>query len=161
MVSFRINLVLFKTFTNKKVMEIFLYSWVNAYLKRVLKKISAYKVHIFWEGHKILLSLHLAFDYSTYSQKKGEDFAKFCGLLRIYELYKIILSPLIWESWRFSCKKIMFVTFFLKLFSLSQVHQGWCQSWTNRNHHPLWRPKGLFGAVYAISRPAPHKIVSM
>ena len=26
------------------------------------------------------------FDYSTYSQKIGEDFAKFCGLLRIYEL---------------------------------------------------------------------------
>ena len=27
------------------------------------------------------------FDYSTYSQKLGEDFVKFCGLLRIYELY--------------------------------------------------------------------------
>ena len=26
-------------------------------------------------------------DYSTYRQKLGEDFAKFCGLLRIYELY--------------------------------------------------------------------------
>ena len=25
--------------------------------------------------------------YSKYSQKLGEDFAKFCGLLRIYELY--------------------------------------------------------------------------
>ena len=44
------------------------------------------KVHIFWEGHKILWNLHLTFDYSTYSQKLGEDFAKFCGLLRIYEL---------------------------------------------------------------------------
>ena len=36
-------------------------------------------------------NLHLIFDYSTYSQKLGEDFAKFCGLLRIYELYKNIL----------------------------------------------------------------------
>ena len=27
------------------------------------------------------------FDYSTYSQKLGGDSAKFCGLLRIYELY--------------------------------------------------------------------------
>ena len=27
------------------------------------------KVHIFWEGHKILQNLHLTFDYSTYSQK--------------------------------------------------------------------------------------------
>ena len=32
-----------------------------------------YKVHIFWEGHKILQNLHLTFDYSTYSQKLGED----------------------------------------------------------------------------------------
>ena len=44
------------------------------------------KVHIFWAGHKILRNLHLTFDYSTYSQKLGEDFAKFCGLLMIYEL---------------------------------------------------------------------------
>ena len=29
----------------------------------------------------------LTFDYSTYSQKEGEYFAKFRGLLRIYELY--------------------------------------------------------------------------
>ena len=30
------------------------------------------KVHIFWEGHKILRNLHLTFDYSTYSQKKSK-----------------------------------------------------------------------------------------
>ena len=36
---------------------------------------------------KILRNLLLAVDYSTYGQKLGEDFAKFCGLLRIYELY--------------------------------------------------------------------------
>ena len=35
---------------------------------------------------KILRNLPLTFDYSTYDQKLGEDFAKFCGLLRIYEL---------------------------------------------------------------------------
>ena len=45
------------------------------------------KVHIFWEGHKILRNLHLTFVYMYYRQKKGEDFAKFCGLLWIYELY--------------------------------------------------------------------------
>ena len=28
-----------------------------------------FKVHIFWEGHKILRNLSLTFDYSTYSQK--------------------------------------------------------------------------------------------
>ena len=35
---------------------------------------------------KILQNLPLTFDHSTYSQKLVEDFAKFCGLLRIYEL---------------------------------------------------------------------------
>ena len=29
-----------------------------------------FKVHIFWEGHKILRNLPLTFDYSTYSQGK-------------------------------------------------------------------------------------------
>ena len=29
---------------------------------------SRVKVHIFWEGHKILRNLHLKFDYSTHSQ---------------------------------------------------------------------------------------------
>ena len=32
-------------------------------------------------------NLHLTFDYSTYGQKYIEDFAKFCGLLRMFELY--------------------------------------------------------------------------
>ena len=48
------------------------------------------KVHIFREGQKILRNLPLTFDYSSYSQKLGKDFAKFCGLLRIYELYASI-----------------------------------------------------------------------
>ena len=45
------------------------------------------KVHIFWEGHKILRNLHLTFDWQYIGQIIGGDFAKFCGLLRIYELY--------------------------------------------------------------------------
>ena len=44
-------------------------------------------------------NLHLTFDYSTYSQKLGEDFAKFCGLLRIYELYiPLVPSELSWTA---------------------------------------------------------------
>ena len=35
------------------------------------------KVHIFWEGHKILRNLPLTFDPMYCSQKLGEDFAKF------------------------------------------------------------------------------------
>ena len=45
------------------------------------------KVHMFWEGHKIWRNIPLTFDGMYCSQKLGEDFAKFCGLLRIYELY--------------------------------------------------------------------------
>ena len=44
------------------------------------------KVHIFWEGHKILRNFHLTYDWRNIGQKQGEDFAKFSGLLRIYEL---------------------------------------------------------------------------
>ena len=42
------------------------------------------KVHIFWEGHKILRNLHRKFDRYYIGQIYGGDFAKFCGLLRIY-----------------------------------------------------------------------------
>ena len=45
------------------------------------------KVHIFWEGHKILQNLHQSFDWQYIGQIIGGDFAKFCGLLRSYELY--------------------------------------------------------------------------
>ena len=45
------------------------------------------KFHIFWEGHKILQNLHRTFVLCSASQIIGGDFAKFCGLLRIYELY--------------------------------------------------------------------------
>jgi hypothetical protein len=51
------------------------------------------KVHIFWEGHKILHNLPRTFDCMYCSQKLGEDFAKFCGLLRIYELYQKLFWP--------------------------------------------------------------------
>ena len=46
-----------------------------------------FKVYLFWEGHKIWRNLHQLFVQFTASQIIGGDFAKFCGLLRIYELY--------------------------------------------------------------------------
>ena len=45
------------------------------------------KVHIFWEGHKILRNLRRRFFLCSASQIYSGDFSKFCGLLRIYELY--------------------------------------------------------------------------
>ena len=46
------------------------------------------KVHIFWEGHKVFQNLHQLFDWKYIGQIIGGDFPRFCGLLRIYELYK-------------------------------------------------------------------------
>ena len=51
------------------------------------------KVHIFWEGHKILRNLHQLFDWQyIVGQIIGGDFAKFCGLLRMYEFYQNMSS---------------------------------------------------------------------
>ena len=50
------------------------------------------KVHIFLEGHKILRNLHQIFDWHYIGQILGGDFAKVCGLLRIYELKKKIIA---------------------------------------------------------------------
>ena len=43
---------------------------------------------IFWEGLKILQNFHLNFVLCSASQIYDGDFAKFCCLLRIYELYQ-------------------------------------------------------------------------
>ena len=42
------------------------------------------KVHIFWEGHKVLRNLHLTFDYSTYSKVKiSQNFVAFSEYMNI------------------------------------------------------------------------------
>jgi hypothetical protein len=46
---------------------------------------NAFKVHIFGEGHNILQNLH-QFDWQYIGKIIVGDFAKFYGLLRIYEL---------------------------------------------------------------------------
>ena len=49
------------------------------------KKMINNKVHIFWEGHEMS---NVNLTVTTYiGQIYGGDFAKSCGLLRIYELY--------------------------------------------------------------------------
>ena len=62
-------------------------------------KLKVSKVHIFWEGHKILWYLHQSFVICTASQIIGGDFAKFCGLLRIYELY-LPIPKIRWKTER-------------------------------------------------------------
>ena len=50
------------------------------------------KVHIFWEGHTILRNIHSRFVLCSASQIYGGDFAKLCGLLRMYELKCVLYS---------------------------------------------------------------------
>ena len=58
-------------------------------LVRDTLSLSFLKVHIFWEGHKILRNLHRRFDRYYIGQIYSGDFAKLCGLLRIYELFYV------------------------------------------------------------------------
>ena len=44
-------------------------------------------IYLIWEGNKILRNLHCRFDWHYTGQICGGDFTKFCGLLRIHELY--------------------------------------------------------------------------
>ena len=55
-------------------------------VKKIAQNDKFSKVHIFWEGYKILQNLHRRFVLCSNGQIYGGDFAKFCGLLRIYEL---------------------------------------------------------------------------
>ena len=100
------------------------------------------KVHIFWEGHKILRNLHDRFDRYYIGQIYGGDFAKICGLLRIYELYQYMHSL-----------KIEFhglLLFFIPLFPLPVA--SWCKvidstrNWVTSTLGP-WKIQGsiLFG----------------
>ena len=72
------NLIISKIFW-KRCRFIFFY-FLSVSLLTQQYDIALFKVHIFWEGFKILQNLPLTFDCMYCS------FAKFCGLLRIYEL---------------------------------------------------------------------------
>ena len=52
------------------------------------------KVHTFWEGHKILQNLYDTFVLCQVTLEISQNF-DFCGLLRIYELYKKVRFGLV------------------------------------------------------------------
>ena len=62
----------------------FLFFYEAMFPYKFIKKIQPIKVHIFREGNKILRNLHCRFDWHYIGQIYGGDFAKFCGLLKIY-----------------------------------------------------------------------------
>jgi hypothetical protein len=49
-------------------------------------------------SEEILQNLHQLFDWQYIGQIIGGDFAKFCGLLRIYEFYLVMMLELFLES---------------------------------------------------------------
>ena len=85
------SILLFKE--NSNIFCCFLKKLVNYYFSTTVPNkcyccwADLHLVHKFWEGNKILQSLHLTFDWHYIGQKWCGDFAKFCVLLRIYELY--------------------------------------------------------------------------
>ena len=73
---------------DEKLFSFFTIGLTITNLASIQKILHSIKVHIFWKGHKILRNLHQLFVLCTASQIIGGDFAKLCGLLRIYELYQ-------------------------------------------------------------------------
>ena len=65
-----------------RTIRIFNKAIILSYFENYSTKVG--KVHIFWEGHKILRNLHQLFDWQYIGQIFGGDFAKFCGLLRTF-----------------------------------------------------------------------------
>ena len=107
----------------------------NVWSKQAGLDIFPFKVHIFWEGHKILRNLHRRFVLWSNGQIYGGDFAKFCGLFRIYELYlgenrmyelylgenhmrvEIFFQIFRWKKtcwWKFVCKKNKCIYMFIR-----------------------------------------------
>ena len=82
------------------------------------------KVHIFWEGHKILQNLHLTFVLCSACRRFGEEFAKFCGLLRIYELQLSMLCIIIRKIFTRNAQYIP-MRFHLGTIHLRRLHVLW------------------------------------
>ena len=73
------NLNFWNIINRKKCTRVLILIFILSHLEKKCTKSSAFlsKVHIFWEGHKILRNLPLTFDCMYCSQKLVEDFAKF------------------------------------------------------------------------------------
>ena len=72
---------------NQNVFNVFFVSFLlKIFMLQIFNQIQVC-FHIFWEGHENLQNLHHRFDRYYIRQIYGRDFGKFCGLLKIYELY--------------------------------------------------------------------------
>ena len=88
----------------------------------LLNAIESAKVDIFWEGHNFFQNLHLRFVLWSNGQIYGGYFAKFCGLLRIYELYSTLTFSNL-HSRRFDRKSsLVSASIFIYFLSSYYVH---------------------------------------
>ena len=108
--------------TYSSILHIVWKYWIKVVLQIFMEAVSKkalsfdiFKVHIFWEGHRRFV---LCINGRIYSG----DFSKFCGLLRIYELYvhtarqKLLLLTFWLQSQKYFCHaQILFhLTYFLR-----------------------------------------------
>ena len=84
-----------QTWPNSQDDNYFPSKWWKVVILTISSALAFLKVHIFWEGHKILRNLHQFCVLWTASQTIGRYFAKFCGPLRIYELYQLEINHVI------------------------------------------------------------------
>ena len=108
------------------------------------------KVHIFWEGHKILRNLHQLFDWQYIGQIIGGDFAKFFGLFRIYELYDNAILAIDIKSVSLNVKVQSALGLVLCNFSWYIFPGGPFKSTTEKREEVQWKHdhKSRFGIVY-------------
>ena len=105
---------------------------------------SSGKVHIFWEGHKFLRNLHRRFVLYSNGQIYVGDFAKFCGLLRIYELYKrnnwqIALTNKVLSEKKKWCECTWYDKVFTSLISFSS--NDWTRPAEKKDNHYIHNKK--------------------
>ena len=102
--------------------------WINQNKIHLLSPVGAKidKVHILWEGHKILWNIHCRFVLCSASQIYGGDFTKFIGVIKIYELYN----------------KLIFWIPLLSPHPLWALCSVWdCSSWFHKNFRRVYSHK--------------------
>ena len=103
------------------------------------------KVYIFCEGHNILRNLHRTFVLCA-SQFYIEDFEKFCGLIRIYELYKKVRFGLVLGLLAGQCRILEFLVpyFQIKLRFPGKTSKIWWNLCFWKNSRYSWKASKIW-----------------
>ena len=106
-----------------------------------------HKVHIFWEGHKILQNLHRRFYRYYIGQIYGADFAKICGLLRMYEFYHLEYYFSGWMTYKKQIKMISaLMNYSMSCLAMNNITN------TSKCNFTLWFKTGSDYIIYWLVR---------